>query len=232
MFLKLKNKKIIVITVFVFLIVIFLIFFLKNNYKIFETGNTMSNKSIEEMEEYILNISSYEAEVAVTIESNKNNNKYVMKQQYIAPNLSKQTILEPSNIEGIQIVYDGENLQINNSKLNLSKIYENYEYIANNVLCLESFIQDYIKSKVENITKRYEENGEYVLVTKIQINNQYRENKKLYIDKNTGKPTKLLVQDINEKTVVYILYNEIKINDLKEQDILAMQTIEPYVRVY
>lgn len=232
MFLKLKNKKIIVITVFVFLIVIFLIFFLKNNYKIFETGNTMSNKSIEEMEEYILNISSYEAEVAVTIESNKNNNKYVMKQQYIAPNLSKQTILEPSNIEGIQIVYDGENLQINNSKLNLNKIYENYEYIASNVLCLESFIQDYIKSKEENNTKRYEENGEYVLETKIQINNQYRENKKLYIDKNTGKPTKLLVQDINEKTVVYILYNEIKINDLKEQDILAMQTIEPYVRVY
>ena len=74
--------------------------------------------------------------------------------------------------------------------------------------------------------------SEYVLETKIQINNQYRENKKLYIDKNTGKPTILLVQDINEKTVVYILYNEIKINDLKEQDILAMQTIEPYVRVY
>ena len=228
MFLKLKNKKIIVITVFVFLIVIFLIFFLKNNYKIFETGNTMSNKSIEEMEEYILNISSYEAEVAVTIESNKNNNKYVMKQQYIAPNLSKQTILEPSNIEGIQIVYDGENLQINNSKLNLSKIYENYEYIANNVLCLESFIQDYIKSKEENNTKRYEENGEYVLETKIQINNQYRENKKLYIDKNTGKPTKLLVQDINEKTVVYILYNEIKINDLNKNDILAFKMSKPY----
>ena len=223
MFLKLKNKKIIVITVFVFLIVIFLIFFLKNNYKIFETGNTMSNKSIEEMEEYILNISSYEAEVEVTIESNKNTNKYVIKQEYIAPNLSRQTILEPSNIEGIQIIYDGEKLQINNSKLNLSKIYENYEYVANNALCLESFIQDYIKNKEENKVQRYEENGEYVLETKVQTNSQYRENKKLYIDKNTGKPTKLLVQDINEKTLVYILYNEIRINDLKENNILSLQ---------
>ena len=222
---KLKSKKrIIVISIVIIILLIFFIFFLKNNYKISEIGNTMSNKNIEEIEEYILNISSYEATVEVTVESNKNTNKYVLSQKYIAPNMSKQTVLEPSNLEGIEISYDGQNLSINNSRFNLSKIYENYEYVADNVLFLEAFISDYQESKKENNTKSYEENDEYVFETKIIQNNEYRQNKKLYIDKNTGKPTKLLVQDINEKTVVYILYNEIKINDL---DMLAFKIFDP-----
>ena len=222
---KLKSKKrIIVISIVIIILLIFFIFFSKNNYKISEIGNTMSNKNIEEIEEYILNISSYEATVEVTVESNKNTNKYVLSQKYIAPNMSKQTVLEPSNLEGIEISYDGQNLSINNSRFNLSKIYENYEYVADNVLFLEAFISDYQESKKENNTKVYEENDEYVFETKIIQNNEYRQNKKLYIDKNTGKPTKLLVQDINEKTVVYILYNEIKINDL---DMLAFKIFDP-----
>ena len=76
---KLKNKRILIcIVIVIFVVLIFLIFFIKNHYKIFETGNNMSNKSIEEIEKYILNISSYEAKVSVTVESNKNTNKYVI----------------------------------------------------------------------------------------------------------------------------------------------------------
>ena len=214
--LKLLKNRIFLIVILVILIsLIFYIFFSKNDYKIFESGNNMSNKSIEEIEKYILNISSYEAKIQVTIESNKNTNKYVILQQYIKPNQYKQTIIEPSNIEGTEIIYDGQNLSLTNSKLNLSKIYENYEYMASNALTLESFIKDYEKAKEENNTKLYEENNLYVFEVKINNNNQYMENKILYIDKNTGKPTRLLVEDINEKTLVYILYNEIKINNFE-----------------
>ena len=214
--LKLLKNRIFLIVILVILIsLIFYIFFSKNDYKIFESGNNMSNKSIEEIEEYILNISSYEAKIQVTIESNKNTNKYVILQQYIKPNQYKQTIIEPSNIEGTEIIYDGQNLSVTNSKLNLSKIYENYEYMASNALTLESFIEDYEKAKEENNTKLYEKNNLYVFEVNINNNNQYMENKILYIDKNTGKPTRLLVEDINEKTLVYILYNEIKINNFE-----------------
>ena len=214
--LKLLKNRIFLIVILVILIsLIFYIFFSKNDYKIFESGNNMSNKSIEEIEKYILNISSYEAKIQVTIESNKNTNKYVILQQYIKPNQYKQTIIEPSNIEGTEIIYDGQNLSVTNSKLNLSKIYENYEYMASNALTLESFIEDYEKAKEENNTKLYEKNNLYVFEVNINNNNQYMENKILYIDKNTGKPTRLLVEDINEKTLVYILYNEIKINNFE-----------------
>lgn len=242
---KLKNRKrIIVISIVIIILLIFFIFFSKNNYKISEIGNTMSNKNIEEIEEYILNISSYEATIEVTVESNKNTNKYVLSQKYVSPNMSRQTVVEPSNMEGIEILYDGQNLSIKNSRFNLSKIYENYEYVVDNVLCLESFIADYKQCKtksntngneeikkasdMEDYAKAYEENGEYVFETCIANGNEYRQSKKLYVDKNTAKPTKLLVQDINEKTVVYILYNEIEINDLDKNDMLALKKFEMY----
>ena len=214
-----KKLKLLSLILFIIIIFIFLLFFIKNNYKNFKTGNNMSNKNIKEIEEYILNISSYEAEVTVQIESNKNTNKYVISQKYVAPNISKQIVKEPNNIAGLEIIYDGNNLKINNTRLNLSKIYENYEYIASNILCLESFIKNYINNEEES--NIYEENNEYVLETKIQNNNEYLQNEKLYIDKESGSPTKLIIENINEKTVVYILYNEIKINDLKENDILV-----------
>ena len=210
---KKTNKKTLITFFVILLILIFIIFLIKNNYKNFKTGNNMSNKNIGEIEEYILNISSYEATVQVTIESNKNTNKYVLSQQYISPNKSKQIVLEPSNIEGLEIEYDGQKLSINNTRFNLSKIYDNYEYVVENFLNLESFIEDYKLCKEQQKTNLYEENDEFVLAIE-QNSNKYLFNKKLYISKATGKPTKLLINDINEKTVVYILYNEISINDL------------------
>ena len=52
-----------------------------------------------------------------------------------------------------------------------------------------------------------EENEEKII--SIKVNNR---TKKLYLDKKTEKPTKLIVEDDNQKTVIYIIYNEIEIN--------------------
>ena len=193
----------------VIVITIFFIFFLKNDDKNLKFGNT---KSIKDIEEYILNISSYEAEVTVIVNSNKNQNKYVLKQSYKSPNISNQIVIEPENIAGLETTYDGVNLKIFNSKLNLTKLYENYKNLTDNYLCLETFIKDYKKSAENNFNKLYEENNEIVFECKTQTENMYKQNKQLYVDKITGKPTKMLIQDINENTIVYILYNEITIN--------------------
>ena len=52
--------------------------------------------------------------------------------------------------------------------------------------------------------------------------------KKLLIDKETGNITKLVVQDKNKKNIVYILYNEIKINSLKSEEVLAFKLQDMY----
>ena len=48
----------------------------------------------------------------------------------------------------------------------------------------------------------------------------------MFINKKEGKISKLEIQNITQKTIIYILYNEIKINNLQKNDILAFKLEE------
>ena len=135
---------------------------------------------------------------------------------------------EPSNIQGLQTVYDGSKLTITNTKLNLSTVYENYPYITDNYLWLNSFIEDY---KASQNRKLYEEENQLVMEVSLE-KNAYISSKKLFINKNESKITKLVVQDKNKKNLVYILYNEIKINSLKKEEVLAFKLKEVSAKQY
>jgi outer membrane lipoprotein-sorting protein len=212
-----KNKKIIFITLVVILILAILIIFLLNKTNVKKIGN---NSTSQEIVDYILNISSYEAKIEVEVKSNKNTNKYILKQQYISPDVATQEVLEPSNISGIKIIKKGNDLKLENTSLNLSNIFENYEYLADNALDLSCFIEDYKKSQNSN----YEEKDNKIIMNvQTKNENKYRQSKKLYIDKSTGNPLKMEITDINQNITVYILYNEVKINSLDKQNILAFR---------
>lgn len=112
------NKKLligIISCVICMITIIAFCFFRKNNYKTVEFGNT-NIKSVENIKEYILNISSYDAEITAEIRSNKSINKYKIIQKYSQPNIFKQQIIEPSNIKGLTITYDGTNLEMDNTR--------------------------------------------------------------------------------------------------------------------
>lgn len=220
------NKKIIfviaIIAIIAFSVILYFLF--KNDNKNLNFGNNFSNKTLEEIEEYILNISSYEAEIEVQIESNKNQTKYILQQKYSSPNIEKQIVKEPSNIQGLETTYDGNKLTIHNSKLNLTTVYENYPYLTDNFVWLHSFIEDYKNAKSSGKeVKLYEENNQIIMEVKLSNQNPYISNKKLIIEKETGNIKKLIVQDKNQKSIVYILYNEIKINSLKKEEVLAFR---------
>ena len=208
-------KKVFIILI-IFIIVICLIFFIKNNYKTKNIGNNI-NKSADNLKEYILNISSYRANIEVTVKSNKNENKYVIKQEYINPNIAKQEIIEPSSISGLKTIYDGENLKIENTNLSLTKIIDKYNYIPTNTLWLTSFINEYKHSNISDCKETQDE-----LIMKVSyIENNCNMEKELYIDKKTSKPTKMTIKDINKNTAIYIIYNEINFNNIIKEDILA-----------
>lgn len=210
-----KNKKIIFFLIILILSLILITFFCLNGSKQQKIGK---NSSSQEIVDYILNISSYEATIEVETNSNKNSNKYILKQHYIDDGSSSQEVLEPSNIQGIKIIKSESNLKLENTNLNLSTILENYNYMADNVLDLNCFIEDY---KNNNESSFEEKNNEIIMRTKTNNDNKYTKNKILYIDKNTGNPTKMEVNDINHNTTVYILYKEVKINSLDKKNILA-----------
>lgn len=182
---------------FILLILILLIFYSKIN-KNEESGNNNNN---------ILNMSSYKANIEVTIKSNKNTNKYKMLQEYKKGEYSKQVVEEPEQIYGLTVEYKDNNLKVENTKLNLTNIYENYNYITENNLFLNEFVEDYNNSDKREME---EKSDEIILYTNCRnSDNKYQANKILTIDKETNKPKKLEVQDINKNTTIYILYNEI-----------------------
>lgn len=202
-----KRKTIIIIAI-TLLIIISAIFLIKNNNKMAKTSKIGNNSTSQEIIEYILNISSYETQIDVEIKSNKNSNKYKIKQTYIANNKSEQEVIEPSNIQGVKIIKEGTNLKIENTKLSLTKIIENYSDITQNNLDLISFIESY---KNNPNSKFKEENNQIIMETTAKTENNYQKYETLYISKETVKPTKMEIKDTNQNTIIYIIYNEINI---------------------
>ena len=193
-----KNKKIF-ISIVIFLIIGIIIFLIFNN-KWVKKSKIGNNSSSQEIVDYILNISSYSATIEVEVKSNKNENKYILKQEYNGENQNSQEVIEPTNIAGIKIIKEGDSLKLENSNLNLTSIFEKYEYISDNCLDLSSFIEDY---KNDENAKFKEENNQIIMQTK---------SKTLYIDKNTAMPVKMEVISTHKNVAVYILYNELKIH--------------------
>lgn len=180
--------------------------FYKKSLKLNKIGN---NKSSQEVVDYILNLSSYETKITVTVTSNKNTNKYILKQEFQSPNMSTQEVIEPSNITGIKIINDGTTLKLENTNLNLNTILENYTYLGNNCLDLSTFIEEYKKDD----TASYEEReSEIIMKTKSSLDNIYIKEKILHIDKRTGMPKQMEIKDNKQKNTIYILYNEVRIN--------------------
>lgn len=203
-----RDKRKFFITIFIILILLLIfIFFRKNVANIFKNGNT--NISQENVND-ILNLKSYELISKITIKSNKNENKYVIKQSYINPDYSSQEVLEPENIKGTKIIREKNQIKLENTSLNLTKIFQDYEYVSENMLDLSTFLEEYKEGK----TNIKENEKEKILEVILSDNNPYVGKKILYIDKDTGKPTKMEIEDDNKNTKIHILYIEVKINNL------------------
>lgn len=198
-----KKNIIFLITIIFFLIILISIFYISMSKKS-KIGHTNNS---QEIIENILNISSYEAIINVKVISNKNENNYIIKQKYNSNNFNSQEVIEPKNIEGTKIIKKENKLTIQNSRLNLSTVFENYQYISSNYLDLISFIKDYQK---ENKSKYEENENEIIMYTNSDLDKTCK--KRLYINKKTNLPTKLEIEWDNKKNKVYILYNEVKVN--------------------
>jgi len=203
-----KKKLVLIIAVILCIAMVAILFFIfnKNTSKNLKTGNNMNS---QEIVNYFLNISSYEVEISVEVNSNKNSNKYIMNQKYISPNICTQEVLEPSNIAGVKIIREDGSLRVENSNLNLSRIFDGYNYIADNCLDLSVFIKDYQNSELSSCQ---EENNQIIMKTQSSNDNKYTKYKTLYINKEDLKPIKMEIKDDNQNASVNILYNKVKIN--------------------
>lgn len=201
-----KNKKIIIVLVLVVLIFLILFLLFRNSMsKNLKIGN---NSTSQEIVNSILNINSYETKIEVEVKSNKNSNKYIIRQKYNGIEENSQEIIEPNNISGVKIVKEGKNLRLENSNLNLTSIFEDYQYISDNSLDLCSFIEDY----KNNEKAQWKEKDNNIIMETSKTENKSDKHKILYIDNKSGKPLKMEIKDNNKNIAVYILYKEVIVN--------------------
>ena len=217
-----KRKRIIIIAITI-LLVILAIFFIKFNNNTAKTSKIGNNSTSQEIVDYILNISSYETQIDVEVKSNKNSNKYKIKQTYIDNENNIQEVLEPSNIQGVKIIKEGTNLRIENTKLSLTKIIEDYSDITQNNLDLINFIENY---KNNSNSQFKEENNQIIMETTAKTENNYQKYETLYVSKETGKPTRMEIKDTNKNTIIYIIYNEINIYKTENEQIYAFRLLD------
>lgn len=188
-------------------VIILLIFFVILYYITLNFGNNIVIKDENEIVDYVLNnIKEYEAEIEVTVNSNKTQNIYKMK-QYVEGNYSSLEVISSGKINGLKIELKNGNLNIKNTDLKLDKIYENYEPIMKNALFLDTFISDF---KLGNSTT-YQENEQMIFETENYSNNSYNVYKKLYVDMENMKPVKLEIKDNTKNNTICIIYNNIEI---------------------
>lgn len=197
-----KSKKLLLIFVLI-CITIFFVFY----YNFFILGNNI-NRSQDEIVDNIINkTNEYEANIDVKVISNKNENYYKMY-QIVNDEKSIQIVDGPENIKGLEIENISNKLIIRNTKLNMEKIYDQYEFLLNNSLFLNVFIEDYKK----NTSKIYEENDELIFEVKLDSSKStYIKYKELHVDKISGVPRQLIIKDNTKKTCISIIYNDIKI---------------------
>lgn len=202
-------KKKVFITI-IFFTIFFLIFYLIFNYKSLKNGNNnIRIKNEEDVNDYILNISNYEAKIEVIVKSNKNENKYIINQKCM-DNYSYQE-MEYENNKKIIIEHKDNKVIIRNTLLKLEKIYESWEFLIENNLFLTTFVENFKETDEKEILV-----NENYYVVNLKLKNISDKNvayKSLYINKNNGKIEKLEIYDINKNRTIYILYKEITINE-------------------
>ncbi|MBR6033990.1 MAG: hypothetical protein IKP28_04570 [Clostridia bacterium] len=90
-------KRILTVILILILIISIIHIFLEKNYNSEKIGNTMIKQN--DIQAYILNISSYEAIADITVTNGKTTNNYKVKQNERIDGLFEQEVIEPKIIE-------------------------------------------------------------------------------------------------------------------------------------
>ena len=195
-------KKLMFVFVFICISIFFIIYYIFSSF-----GNNKFRNQNEIVDNILNKFNNYEANILVTITTNKNENNYEMFQEVSEKN-SKTIINSPENIKDMIIEINDNTLKITNTKINMEKIYEEYDGLLNNNLFLNKFAKDC----ENNNFKFYEKNEKIILETILNNNSStYIKYKELYLDKKTNLPTELIMKDNTKKACIRIIYNDIKI---------------------
>jgi len=176
------------------------------------------------------NIDSFSAVVEVTVNTDRTENVYQMRQYYIAPDMFREDVLSPENLEGMTYIFSGGTMLIIPPNDGESVLFEDIPKNRSYTF-LPDFFGRYFEIGTEAVPVSAEPTGETaqvdetVTVLEVQLDgdNIYRATQKLWIDNKTLMPIRLETYDADGDPLVVVLFTEFNLNDNIDDEIFNLQ---------
>lgn len=185
-----------------------------------------NNEDYVSIQDMLINMDSYSANVNVTYYSNKGENSYSISQD--AKNDGKYYIKTnaPEHLKGNILLYDGKLLWQYNPSLDKKISIGEKDKMARKELCIFSFLENHLKSKdIALETSNIDDNIYTILEAKIPGDDKYFSTEKLYINNKTKAPEKLIIYDKEGKERVIAQYDSFVYNPKLEDSKFDIESI-------
>lgn len=162
-------------------------------------------------------INNYTSVAEIEVTGNKSSKEFKVNHIFEKPDKYVTEILEPRENTGNKTIYNGSRAYLYNKQAEQYKVLKQVKAAEDKMLFLGYFLSNL--SSVENleISRETIDKAGYIVVgIDIPGNNRYRVYEKLWIDKSTHLPYKLIIYDDKDKETVKVKYKEVKYNvDIK-----------------
>lgn len=171
-----------------------------------------NNDDIYNVNKKISNMLSYSASAEISIDGNKGDSEYKVKQYYVEPDKIRIETIEPDFLKGKIIVYNGDKWEIYhpliNSKLQMEKLRSEDEFIYLGML--QKSIAAFEDVEYKYVTR---DGIEYVAIgCNIPGGNEYRRSAVLYVTRNGYYPEFMEILDNKEDIKIKVKYYDFEYN--------------------
>ncbi|MGL5675127.1 MAG: hypothetical protein ACRDDX_01795 [Cellulosilyticaceae bacterium] len=172
-------------------------------------NNQMGNAP-ETMDTWMRKLKNYVAEVDVVFTTNENTGTMKMKQVYEMDQSYRLTILEPSQMKGYETTWDGRKIEEYNP-ITDKKVQAQSNPVKNQVL-FGTFVHNYLH--VEHGQPAFTEDDKGLSVeVEIPGNYKYMAKERVWFDKKTKSPLKMVIYDKEGKETIHITFTSFQYNE-------------------
>jgi len=184
-----------------------------------------------EIQKSLNNIDSYRCIADITIVGNKGDTYYKAKHIFKKPNKYIIEIIQPEEKNGYITIYDGRQAWLYHPGIEESFLIKDYQISLEKEMFVGYFLRNLITSESINIESESIDNDNYlVLSSEIPGNNRYRNFEKLWINKKSFLPYRLLILDRDGNIAIDIKYTEFNYDIKIEEDKFDIKTSIDFIR--
>ncbi|MEF9952539.1 MAG: hypothetical protein RSA01_06795 [Clostridium sp.] len=166
----------------------------------------------------LMEMKSYTADVVINVNGNRSKSTYKAKQTFMEPNYIKIETIEPKELNGKKIVYNGDKWKVYHPLIKDIVEFTSLKSI-DEVMYMGIIHKSFIMS--DNIKERnVEKNGTGCIEFKAPLpnGNDHRSYAKLYVNKSSNKPILLEVYNKEDKVTFDVQYLNFEYNSPVDKD--------------